>query len=402
MASPGATLLADLDGLLKRNYDKNFITDQQQTDPDFMQTMPTASEKPAGEDGFRFGVRMERRQNGGAQNQDEQFRTNETGVRKQATIAPKVNIWAIELTNLAIAASSGNEYAFGAGLDDEMRDSLAMFKKDVNRQLFGWGAGALTAANGSVSASVSMTVDSTQYLYAGMRIDVYSSTTLQASNVKISSINHSTKVVTLALAITCSDNADIYRAGVYLNKPTDGKEMMGLQGISDDNTLFTTFQGLSRATYEIWKGTVIDASSTALTNDILQRSADAVEFRSGTQVNRLVSHRVQRRAYLNIATPLKRFNDDKLDTGFQTMSWNGIEWMVSHDCQKDYVYLYNKDLVKKYVLFDIKLDDSDGKVIKHIPRYDIVEAYYKMYANCGCKHPAGVGRIENLTTLSEL
>jgi hypothetical protein len=398
-----ATILSDLDGLLKRHYSGDFIASQQQTDPDVLSLFSTAPEKPGGEDGaVRFGVRMQRRQNGGAQNQNEQFRANETGVRKQSTIAAKINIWAIELTGFAITLSKSQVDAFVAGLEDEFEDALAMFKKDENRQIFGNGTGVLSTIAAGVTASLTVTVANVQYFFPGERIDVVTSGGVkEASNVQITAITESTKTLTLAQTITCSTSSNIYRSQIADNAPTDGKEMMGLRGLSDDNEDFTTFQGLSRATYSVWQGSVTDASSSQITNDLLQRMVDKGERRSGRVIDTIISHRNQRRQYLNVVTPLKRFQDDDLDSGFKALEWNGMRWLVSHDCQRDSVYGFPRKEIQKYEAHGVKLDDTGGTTVYHIPRTDTYESYYKHYANIGTKYPASIVRLQTLATLTD-
>lgn len=401
-----ATILADLDGLLKRNYGSDFIT-QQQTDADFIMRIPLAPDKPQGEDGaYRFGVRLERRQNGGAQNQNEQFRTNRTGVRKQSTIAAKINIWAIELTGFAMNLSRAEVAAFVSGLDDEFSDALAMFKKDENRQAFGDGTGVVALVNGALTASTALVVDNpgVQYFFAGERIDVFTAAgVLEASDVGIASIAESTNTLTLDTAVTVADNSEVFRQGVRLNEPTDGKEMMGLLGISDDSTLFTTFQGLSRSTFGTFIGSITDASSAQITNDLLQRAIDKGERLSGRNIDKIVSHRNQRRGYLNVVTPQKRFNSNQMDSGYVkgSLDWNGMNWEVSHDCQRDIVYAWPTEMVRRYESHPLKLDDTEGHTIHRIPNTDTFEAYYKHYANIGTRHPSSVVRLENLATLTD-
>jgi len=400
-----ATESSTLDGLLKRFYGSEF-TDQQQLVPDFLETIPNAPEKPGGEDGaVRFGVGIQIRQSGGAQNQDEQFRANESGTKKQFSISSKINIWPVEITNYAIAISKGSEHSFMSGLDREMKEALTAFKKDENRQCFGPGTGQLCLVNGAITNSTSLVVDTPggQYLLPGMRIDIVTALngTVEASNVKISSISDDELTITLATAVTVSNNSLVFRSGVGSNAPTDGKEMMGLEGMSDDNTIFTTFQGLSRATYPILNGSITDANSASLTGDLLQRASDKVERRSGKNVDIVVSHRNQRRQYLSLVTPQKRFMSEKLDAGFQVLEWNGIPWLVSHECQRANVYLYNKAVVRKFNTLPLKLDDSGGSTVHHIPRTDTVECYYKHYGNIGTYQPNAIGRIENLATLTE-
>lgn len=400
-----ATESSTLDGLLKRYYGSEF-TDQQQLVPDFLETIPSAPDKPGGEDGaVRFGAGIQIRQSGGAQNQEEEFRENESGVKKQFVISSKINIWPVEITNFAIATSKSTEQAFMSGLDREMKEALMMMKKDMNRQCFGYGFGVLALVNGTLVNSTALVVDTpgNQYFFPGMRIDIVTllaAGVVEAQNVKVSSVSSNGTGVTLASAVSVTDNSFIVRSGMLNSNPTDGKELMGLQGISDDTTLFTTFQGLSRSSFPVTKGTITGAASAALTGDLLQRGADAVERLSGKVVDVMVSHRNQRRQYLSLVTPLKRFMSDKLDAGFQVLEWNGIPWLVSHECQQDSVYQYNKASVRKFNTLPIKLDDSGGTTVHHIPRHDTVECYYKHYGNIGTYQPNAVGVINALATLT--
>jgi len=405
-----AVELATLDGVLKRKYSSDNIARIQQLVADFLGTIGQGSEKPGGENASVYGsIDLEIYQSGGAQNQNEQFRTDEYGTSKQSTIASKINIWPITLTNFAIELTKGNAEAFMPGLKKRFDDAAIMMKKDENRQCFGYGQGVLALVNGAIAASTALVVDTpgVQNFFPGMRIDVgtslanLSAGVYEATNVKISSINYATNTLTLATAVTVSDNSFIVRKGVGTSAPSDGKEMMGLQGITDDSTLCTTFQGLSRTTYETWRGTVVDAAGAALTADLLQRAADKGERRSGQIIDTIVSNRVQRRQYLNLTLPLKRFMSDKLDAGFQVLEWNGIKWLVSHECQTDKVYMYPKKLLKKYESYPIKLDDSNGSTLTRIPGTDTIEAYYKHYCNIGTWYPNAFTVIKSLATLSE-
>lgn len=399
-----STTLASLDGLLKRHYGKGYIEAQQNFIPDFINTLTKATEKPGGEDGaFRFGVNLQRSQSGGAQNENEQFRDNQTATRKQSTIAAKINIWPVAITGFAMNMSEEQINAFASGLESEFEDKLTSMKKDMNRQCFGIGTGTLSLVNGAVAASTSVVVDSVQYFFPGMKIDIYDSTgtTKQVDAVQISSINKSTLTLTMASAVTCDDDGIIVRDKVKDSAATDGKEMMGLFGLTDDGTEFTTFQGLSRSTYDIWKGSITDASGAAITNDLLQRAIDNGEERSGREIDSIVSHRNQRRQYLNLLTPQKRFNDDKLDSGFKTLEWNGMKWRVSHDCQKEVVYAYPKKDVKHFESYATKLDQTEGRTLHRVSGTDTFEAYYKNYGNTGTKCPAALVRLDNLAVVAD-
>lgn len=404
----GATALSTLDGLLKRHYSAGFVANQQNFDPDFISVLPQATEKLGGEGAsFFFPVNLQRAQNGGAQNENETFRDNASAVRKQATVAAKINIWAVEITGFAMNMSDSQADAFASGLESEFEDKLAAFKKDLNRQSFGTGSGKLALVNGALTASTALVVDTpgVQYFFPGMKIDIFNSagTVKQASAVTVSSINESTNTITLASTVTCDDNGIIVKDKVKDNAASDGKEIMGLYGISDDGTEFTTFQNLSRSTYDIWKGSITDASGAVITNDLLQRAIDKGERRSGRKIDTIFSHRNQRRQYLNLVTPAKRFQGDaKMDSGMPGgLEWNGMIWNVSHDCQRDTIYAFPKKDVQKFESHPIKLDDTEGKTLHRISRTDTFEAYYKHYGNIGTKYPASIVRLGNLATVTD-
>ena len=395
--------------LLKRRYTQDQIARIQQTVADVLSIPTAGSEKPGGEDGSIYsGIDLQIGQAGGAQNQNDQFRTDEYGVTKQAKIMTKINIWHITLTKFANEIAKGNAEAFMPALKKRMDDAAIMLKKDENRQLFGYGYGVLALVNGAVTNDNDIIVDTpgVQYFYPGMRIDVFTaltSGTKEASNVKISSIDVSNLTITLDSNVTVSNNSYIVRAGVLdnLDGPTaDGKEFMGLLGITDDTTLFTSFEGISRDTYPQWKGTIVDASSAALTSDLVQRLSDKVENNSGRLVDTILSHRIQRRQYLSLTVPQKRFLSDKLDAGFQVLEWNGIKWAVSLDCYTNRVFAFRRELWKKYEVYPTKLDDDQG-IIKNIPLTDTIYAYYKHYANTGTWNANAFGRLDSLATLSE-
>jgi hypothetical protein len=77
------------------------------------------------------------------------------------------NLGAIELTRYAIRLSNRNEGAFLKLLEGETKGLVNDLRKDVNRQGYGNGTGALAAVTADGANTV--TVDSVQYLRVGMR-----------------------------------------------------------------------------------------------------------------------------------------------------------------------------------------------------------------------------------------
>jgi len=141
----------------------------------------------------------------------------------------------LELTDQAIEATGeGDKKAIAAILATEIKGLKDDIRRDINRQMWGYGDGVLCLANGTGSSSTALIVDSpgTRYLDAGMYITLDTGTA-----VEISSKNSSTSI-TLSTGSSWSDNAKI--------RKENAAEAMGLQGIIDDGDYVSTIQNIAR------------------------------------------------------------------------------------------------------------------------------------------------------------
>lgn len=205
-----------------------------------------------------------------------------------------------------------------------------LFKlRDITKlQAYGDGTGKLATVNGTQTGTT-ITFDDVIYLKPGMVVDTYDSTgtTRDEDSVTINSIDRVNNQATFATSISVTDNDIVVREETKVSAPSDGKEIAGLKLIIDDGTVATTFQSLSRSTYPILRGNVINAGSVNLTNDLLQRAADEASIIGDGRIDMLISRHGQRRKYLDLTTPDKRFLDNKLDRGYQKISWNNLDWL---------------------------------------------------------------------------
>lgn len=157
----------------------------------------------------------------------------------------------MELTDQAIeAAGEGDKKAIASILSTEIKALKDDFRKDINRQWWGYGDGVLCLTNGTgATGNTSLTVDSpgTRYLDAGMYITIGTATTAGfAVTAKVSSTS-----VTCA-ALTGGGNPHLYDDNDKIRKE-NAAEMMGLQGIIDRGTgsYVTTIQNIARAS-NLW------------------------------------------------------------------------------------------------------------------------------------------------------
>ena len=383
-----------LGGLLKRVYPKRLV--QQQNKAAFLYKMlPKSIYQPKGA-GFYPAVSVAGNQGGGvAINETESLPTATYENVVQFTISPKINVWTMQITGLARAASEGDEGSFATGVVRQLDEGLENMVKDMNRQCYGNGSGKLATAT-ATATSITHTFDTVQYIKPGMVIDDYTSTTLTNSAMVVSSVNRAASQVTFTSSVTITVGDILYRSPVQTSAPSDGKEIAGTTVIIDDGTETTTFQGQSRNSYTILRGNIIDASSVSLTNDLLQRAADEVSIVGDGRIDMIISRHGQRRKYLDLVTPDKRFLDDKLDRGYQYIYWNGMKWYIDVDAPKGEILGITQKYLERFEIRGIHLADDNNSVLKWNGTNDSYIAYYRCYSNLGSLKPNAHFRIKNL------
>lgn len=233
-----------------------------------------------------------------------------------------------------------------------------------------------------------------------MVIDAYDGATRTVVSKRITQVDKVNNIVYLGavtLGTALITTSQIVKENVRVSAPTDGKEMMGLRGIVDDSTDLTTFESISALTEIIWRARRIDASAANLTSDLLQRLLDDVEVLGGEAPDMIVMHQKQRRKYLDIVVPQKRYNDQKMDAGHSSLSFNGIDLFLDEDCQQSTVYALNKKHIQKYELEAMKMGGFEGSdVYLRASNFDKFQAYWRHYSNFGTDKRNAHGKIVNL------
>ncbi len=400
-----ATDLGSVAGVLKRVYGK--LTEQQNLETKALDQIGNTSVKynPGGA-GFYGAINDWGNESVGAINETEQFRTIDNEDYKQFVVTPKINVAPIQFTGLSAAATDGDDEAFVSAVIDGLEKAKMRLEKDENRQFFGLGNGLLATIGGNVASNLSsFTVDSAQYLRANMVIDGFSGATKTFASKRIADVDKVNNIVylgtpqgatvTLGAAMITTDV--IVKEHIRDSAPADGKEMMGLRGIIDDATDLTTFESLDALNNRIWRGRRIDASAANLTSDLLQRLLDDVKILGGVAPDMIVMHHKQRRKYLDIVVPQKRYADQKMDAGYDKLSFNGIDLFLDEDCQQATVYALNKKYLQKYELQALHMGNYDGSdVYLRQANFDIFQAYWRHYSNFGTDKRNAHGKLTNL------
>lgn len=387
-------------GALKRVYDKN-VSRLQNLEARAMNEIAKSSKNysPGGE-GFFGDINDYGNESVGAINETEQFRTIDNENYQQWKVLPKVLVAPIEFSGLVSKAADADDEAFVNVVMDAMERARDRLIKDENRQFYGLGNGLLCSpAQSTASNLLSFTVDSAQYLRANMVVDIFNGATKTVDSHRISYVDKVNNVVgfSVSLGAALASSDAMVKENIRDSAASDGKEMIGLRGICDDGTELTTFENISAATNYLWRGRRIDASSANLTSDLLQRLIDDVAVLSGENVDTLIMHRKQRRKYLDIVVPQKRYMEQKMDAGFQKLEFNGIELWLDVDCQDDRVYAMSKKLLEKFELCPLEVGTHDGSdKFLRATNFDKFQSYWRHYCNLGTGKRNGFGCIVSL------
>ena len=382
-----------LGGLLKRVYPKRLV--QQQNKAAFLYKMlPKSIYSPKGS-GFYPAVSVASNQGGGAINETEALPTAQNETVVQFTISPKIVVWSMKITGLARAASEGDEASFATGVIRQFDEALENTLKDLNRMCYGSGNGKLGTLT-ATSTGVTQTFDTVQYFKPGMVVDQMTGSTETAADLVVSTVDRANNQVTFTGSVTGTTGDQFVRANTRSSAASDGKELIGTTGIIDDGTVSSTFQGQSRTTYPILKGNVIAAGSVNLTNDLLQRSSDEVSIVGDGKIDFLISRQGQRRKYLDLTTPDKRFLDDKLDRGYQYIYWNGMKWYIDVDAPKGEIIGVTQKYLERFEIRGVHLADDNNSILKWDGTSDSYIAYYRLYGNLGSLKPNAHFRLTGL------
>ena len=403
------TSTSEISGLVKRVY-QGYVETQQNLKHHTIDGIAKGLEKfgPRGA-GAYLNIRDYGNESVGALNEAEQFRTIDSEHYQQPVVLPKVNAAPIQFTGLVSKAADGDVASFADAVVDALDTARERLLKDENRQFFGLGTGVLASPNAAIASNLlSFTVDSAQYLRANMVIDIFTSAggaavSTSVASLRIADVDKANNLVYFATSVQFSlaTTNVIGKEKIFDSMPTDGKEMMGLRGIVDDSTDLTTFEGLNATTVGniIWRSRRINASSASLTSDLLQRLIDDVRVLCGEEPDTILMHPAQRRKYLDLVLPQRRFADGNMDAGHKKLTFNGMELILDEDCQVGTVYAIDKKSIRKYELAPMEMGSHDGSDdFLRIANYDVFQAYWRHYCNFGTSRRNAHGKIVSLAT----
>jgi len=318
---------------------------------------------------------------------------------KAATEQLKYGYGRVKLSGQIIDLAETNKQAFTSAMDMEMDGLKEDLQKDENRIAYGHidaavasGIKAKVTAN---SAGTTITVDSTQYIEEGMVIDVTAAGTPVAGgaqNTVVAVLTATTFTVTVAVTGALIGNY-VSRFGDYDQEPH------GLNKIIDATG---AIHGLDPATTPSW-ASYEDAATTTLTELSMIKTVDEVRRAGGSIPTVIFASLGVRRAYWNLLTGLRRFNEPKkFDgglTGLSFMYGEGTDLAVvaDPDTPDKHMFFPNEKELKIWRKKDWYWEDRDGAVLKWVTDYDAFEGLMKKYWQLGTHKRNAHGKMTNLT-----
>jgi hypothetical protein len=334
-----------------------------------------------------FPLHTRRNQGIGARNELEQLPTPGQQAYAAARISLRYQYGSARLSGQTIELVDSNYQAFASALDLEMTGLKNDLRKDLNRQVYGTGSGAILTAS-AVGSGNTFNASSAQWAQLGMQIDIVQGTTLGnanptilASNRQITAINTTTNAVTFDGATQATAVGD-----VVVRTGSVNREWAGLGAIISDSG---TFQNVDPTVEPTWKSVVDHNNGTnrPLSEGLMILQHDKVRANGGS-VTVMLSNLGVRRAYFNLLSQQRRYtNTQEFTGGFKGLAFTtdegDIPFAVDIDAPPNRIYGLNEKEITLYREADWSFMDRDGSKWQRVAGFDAYDATMYQYSNIG-------------------
>lgn len=309
-----------------------------------------------------------------------------------ARLGLKSDYLGIELTEHSIDQSDSDPKAFAKSLDEEMTRGKNDFKKDLNRQIYGNGTGAIATVRTTVTGVNVIPVDDARLFWVGSHIvDVVTlPNTITTAQRTVTAVD----LTTGANTITLSGAALNATAGQIITLYNSaGKEITGLGAIVQSSGIL---YNVNPSTEPVWKAEVDSNGGTgrALSEALMLRMVDRIRTNGGSTTV-ILTDDGSFRAYWALLSQLRGFvNTQEFKGGYKGLSFQAgsdeIPIVADTDAPRGVMHLLNEDDITFYRDEDIHWLDRDGSILKQKVdangRYDVWQAHMKE------NHELGIGR----------
>lgn len=303
---------------------------------------------------------------------------------KQQTVLMK-NLQAVGAIDLKTMHAGANGGGFEDILAKQMSTLLEAAQADKARQFFTPSSGLITSipdaftptANDSTnlnwSVNLDLSVDSTDRLNIGYRIDIYNSDTLYAQALQIVDIDEDNSKITVcatSLSSTLPSTTtpvDIGEFDIYIDG-SKGEEIEGLEGAVGATT--GTYHGIDRATNKWYLPAIKTlAADTPLNEKALRSTYDKVDKRGSGNVTLMCSTHEAVSGYEAELMVFKRYTDHsqlgtELTGGYSHLLFDGKPILRDRDATHQKLYGIDKQSWYKPTYQEYTFDDFDGSLFK--------------------------------------
>jgi len=321
-----------------------------------------------------------------------------------ARVGLKYAYGGVQLTGQAISLSDTDSKAFAKALDNEVEGLKNDLKKDMNRQVYGSGNGAIGVASGANTAATVPVYDA-RLFQVGAVVDTQTGTTVDNTGLVISAIDVSASTVTFTTTpgTALADGDIIVRKGSGV-AASGNRELTGLAAIvSDSGTLYN----IDPTAEPEWKASVDSNSGTnrALSESLMINMVDSIRTKGGSTTLILQSLGV-RRAYFNLLSQLRQtVNTQEFTGGFSGLAFTTdsgeIPVVADVDAPLNKQWFVNEDALTYYRDEDWHFIDRDGSMWKQVRDtngdYDAYYARMVEYHELGTDRRNSHGVIEDIT-----
>jgi len=323
-----------------------------------------------------------------------------------ARVGLKYAYGGVQLTGQAISLSDTDAKAFAKALDNEVEGLKNDLKKDMNRQIYGTGNGAIGVATGANTAAVAPVADA-RLFQIGMVVDTQTGTTIDNTGLIVASVDLTPGANTVTF--TTTPGTALAAADIIVRKGSGiaaggTKELTGLAAIvSDSGTLYN----IDPTTEPEWKASVSANGGTprALSEALMIRMTDDIRTKGGSTTLILQSLGV-RRAYFNLLSQLRQtVNTQEFTGGFSGLAFTTdrgeIPVVADTDAPLNTQWFINEDAVTYYRDEEWHFLDKDGSMWKQVRDsngdYDAYYARMVEYHELGTDRRNSHGVIKDIT-----
>lgn len=296
----------------------------------------------------------------------------------------------VRVSGPSMAKTKSEAGAFLQALKSELDGIRNDLKKDVARQVYGNGDGAIgqlaantavNTLNGHTNGSLREAIEKGQ-VYVGMMVDIgpAATPTSAASNRAVTAVSAASNgTITVDGAAVTNANGDaVGRQGARTASAT--YEITGLQNII--STAANTVGGINASTSPYWDN-IRDTAGTAITHDRLMQIFNRVRIAGGEVSAIYTSFGVQRDFYNTFQTNIRYTEPLKLQGGFQTLEFMGKPLIADVDAPYNRVFAVDERFLKVFSNRDWHFLDEDNSVLKWDTNYDAWKAVLARYMNLG-------------------